>query len=685
MLHGMAGSGRSSALYQRYLALLKQGVPSESILVWAGDKNDWLTRLGEDWPEPIGRIEIHTFRGWVQQELRRWWPTLESEGRMPKADVPRHAPTFLAVESAQAFLDRVTTHCRVAGACYDETTLSKPAQIIQVLDALGRSVENRLDLTTVDRRLAQGYPGPDAEKNRFAKVGCCFDNYRKAVYRYRIFDQAMQLDVFGRLMALPRYQASLARFRYALIDTVDESYPIQQTLLRHLLSQVPSLVMACDANGGLREYLGADYPGALKLIEPLDTIHFEGSQVVKTGMLDFAKRLSMLVADPETQFAVPLPEDVRIILEPPPALRSEMIARVAACVLGAIGNGRPSKDIAIIAPSLDPLLVWALRERFKPKGLSLMSHGGGARLVDFRIVRCLLALAVMAYPAWGRTPRRLDLIELFELTVIDNPMLAHAIHDHLEKLSNGVWPIDPDAVDWAKAKWLAVAEPGYRRLWDWLKNWQSDHAAEPIDVLIHRAFGQLLVPRRYTGLGPNGDAELSPTLRAEYVEEIRQVKHLTEIAKTLRRLDKDLPPDPEWGDRPFELRLIDTLQSGMAAERPFAPDRDDDAFIHLHTPQSYTARGEDAGLQIWVDTSAATWYKSDIKTLTNARVLSVNWDGQPYDALKDERDQARSLGRLVLSVLLKAKDRVHVFSSQHDAEGRELFGDLPDRIESLLR
>src|SRR5262245_53127037 len=103
---GLAGSGRSTALYQRYLALLARRHPSEALLVWTAGKNDWIHRLAEDWQAPLGGLEIHTFRGWVQQELLRWWPTLEAEGRLPRADRPRHAPTFVAIESAQAFLDR---------------------------------------------------------------------------------------------------------------------------------------------------------------------------------------------------------------------------------------------------------------------------------------------------------------------------------------------------------------------------------------------------------------------------------------------------------------------------------------------------------------------------------------------------------------------------------------------------
>lgn len=692
VLRGLLGSGRSTALYRRYLALLHAGVPSEAILVWTTDKNDWLLRLEADWPGPIGRHEIHTFRGWVQRQLFRWWPTLETGNHLPgrrpgrgqaKA---RHTPTLLAVESAQAFLDRVTTECRIQGACYEPWNLSKNQQIIQVLDALGRAVENQRELGSVETLLAKGFPGPAEEKRRFERVQCCFDTYRRAVYLHRIFDQAMQLDVFGRLLAVPAYRTSLGRYRYALIDNVEESYPIQLAAVQQLVHYIPSAVLAFDTNGGLREYLGADFTGAQRYVETLTLHDVTDSLVADPAVIDVAKRLSLAIVDPDVTLAVPPPAGVPIVLEPPTTLRAEMIDKVVATTMAALQAGVPCGAVALIAPTLDPLLIWALRERFRSFGVPLFSHGGGARLVDYRVVRCLLALLVMAHPDWQRQPRRLDVIELLELATIDNPMLAHAVFNDLEKVGTGQWPIDPERVPWAKRKWLHQAEAGYRRIWTWLQTWKARFSDLPPDVFFHRAFGELLVPTRFAPLRPQ-DGTTDPGLRAELVEEVRQVRHLIDITKTLRQLDQALPAGESDRALPVGLRILDTLQSGMVAERPFAPDRDDDAFLHLHTPQSYTQRGRDTRLQLWLDASAQGWYKSDVRPLVNPRVLSVNWNGEPYDAIADEHDQAVKLSRLAVTMMLKLQrgGTIHLFSSQHDAEGRELFGDLPDRIESILR
>ncbi len=688
VLRGLLGSGRTTALYRRYLDLLAAGVPAEAILVWTSDKNDWLARLEADWDGALGRSEIHTFRGWVQRQLYRWWPTLETGGHLPGRRTGRgqasahHTPTLLAVESAQAFLDRVTTVCRVEGACYEPWNLSKNQQIIQVLDALGRAVENRRELGTIETLLVKGTPGPADDKRRFERVQCCFDTYRRAVYQHRIFDQAMQLDVFGRLLAVPAFVATLQQYRYALIDNVEESYPIQLAGLQQIVSHIPSVVLAFDTNGGLREYLGSDFTGAQRLIEDLAVQEFTESLVADADVIDIAKRLSMVIVDPDAPIAVPPPADVPIHLAETSGLRAQMISRVAAKTQELLEQGVPCRDIALIAPTLDPLLIWALRERFKTAGYALFSHGGGARLVDYRIVRCLLALLVMAHPEWVRTPRRLDVIELLEVTCIDNPMLAHAVYNDLEKF--GTWPVDPDLVPWTKRKWLQQAESGYRQLWTWLQTWKASHADQPIDVFFNRAFGELLVPTHFAALRPNA-GEPDQGLRAERVEEIRQVRHLIDISKTLRQLDRALPKAETEG--PIGLRILDTLQSGMVAERPFAPDRDDDAFIHLHTPQSYTQRGRDSKVQIWLDASAAGWLKSDVRPLVNPRVLSVNWNGEVYDAIVDEQDQLVKLSRLALTMMLKLQRQgeIWIYSSLHDAEGRELFGDLPDRIQSVLR
>ncbi|WP_042315505.1 UvrD-helicase domain-containing protein [Desulfofarcimen acetoxidans] len=86
-------SGKTTELKKRYLNLLKSGINSDNIRVFTST-----AQQGSKWRESInvsaaGKLNIYTFFGFVQRELRRYWNLVNANHSVE--------PIFINIESSQ--------------------------------------------------------------------------------------------------------------------------------------------------------------------------------------------------------------------------------------------------------------------------------------------------------------------------------------------------------------------------------------------------------------------------------------------------------------------------------------------------------------------------------------------------------------------------------------------------------
>ncbi|MFN3431323.1 MAG: hypothetical protein ACK46X_15380, partial [Candidatus Sericytochromatia bacterium] len=130
-------------------------------------------------------------------------------------------------------------------------------------------------------------------------------------------------------------------------------------------------------------------------------------------------------------------------------------------------------------------------------------------------------------------------------------------------------------------------------------------------------------------------------------------------------------------------RFLGYLLGGTLAERPFRRPGTARGSITLATAAKYAEDGRPVAFQFWLDVGATSWWKSDMRELTNPRVLSRHWDGEPYTPERDETESDAKLGRILWTNCLKVRRGLRWYASLVDAEGREQTGALPHLMESL--
>jgi|GEM_PF-1721395 len=746
ILAGFPGEGLKHALWERFNLLLDAGVPSDAILVLleSPTRSRWTALLkGEEeshiqpaarraraesaFSRATGPQLVYTPAAWIRQELTTWWPLVEERLRawgFASPGVGYAEPRAVSVDLAQYLMVYFTRDYRAQG-CFELSRSPLFLQNVQLLDTLARGIENGASLRDAETgevsaaglakrltdRLRSGHAGSAHELGLLDGVETCLDLYVTGMLQHRFLDFALQLELFASaLLPDPRYrERRLSKLQHVLVENLDETSPRMQAILSSLQGTAPRLVFIpshtlqhglwtpasagvhgpklfatlqsrLPANhpsqilGGLREYVGADPKGAWKWAQDWQVSAAQGPAPVLT---DLGNALhDALLGQPHAV----KPEAERLVMRGFEA-HPEMLDAAIADLAALLDSGLSPEHIAVVAPAIDPLLIWALRDRLSklstrntPNGVPLYVFAGTNRLVDYRPVRVLITLARLAYP-WGDRPDRFALIELLEL-VTGLPSLP---------LAKVVDKLCPDGRLGAPEQLILLGldvpeetKARYASLLAWLDQ-SRENLPTALADFFKRGFAEVYAPARLPRTAEASDEA--------WQREVSQIGQLIELAERFTGVVSRLKPDtPEtWGKD-----LVRFLFGGAIAERPFFQREPHRTSIMLSTAsqlaeKGFARRDDELKVLFILDFGSDRWWKSDRREMTNSRVLSVRWDGKPYDKETDDLHANQKLGRTLRACCLKVTGQLRVYSSKMDAEGREYSDiDFGERLPELL-
>lgn len=672
------------ALKDRYRELLDAGVPSDRILVLLesrtrSDWNNWLKAL----PRPTGAWRVHTPGAWMQRELELWWPAVQADLADRGLDCPHAEPRFVAIDLSQHLLAEFAAELRDEEGAYVPGSRSAPRfQGIQILDALARAIENgaRLDASgglasEVSRRLLPALAErPDAHAVAL-RVGAAITLYTDGMLRHGLLDHALTLALYAEVLwQNDAYRGHLrANTEHMMIECLDETGPRLQDLCRDLQAAGVTLFATLKRDvhaeaamhpftGGLREYVGADPHGAWAIAGTLPQTIVDEPE---PPLADLGRSLHDALFG-HLRTAKLAPEAIAVKLDDySPAEMLSALMDDLEPVLAQV----PPNEVAIVAPSLSPLLIWSLRQRLEALGYPLYVFAGTNRLTDHRPVRLLLTLAKLCHPHWGHPATRFELLELLEMTMGLNPlrlgrMLKGLFDDGLpstEALAAAAPDLDPAHVE--RYKRLTVA-------------FESLHDAPDLEAFFRQAFARAYVPFR-----PEVERKAD---KEAFQREVSQIGQLIELAGRFRHVDRRLHGEDEPGPR-----FLRFLAESPISERPFFQREPHEGAVMLATPSQLAEQGfvepsETLRHLFLLDAGSELWWKSDRKELTNARVLAHRYAGGAYTLEQDLADQAEKLGRVLMTLCLKVEQKLWIYGCLTDEEGRENAGELPYLLGAVM-
>jgi hypothetical protein len=717
----------------RWTALLKG--ESESHIQPAARKE----RLDSGFSRATGPQQIVTPAAWIKQELTTWWPLVEERLRewgFASPGVGYASARAVSVDLAQYLMVFFTRDYRAQG-CFESARSPLFLQNVQLLDTLARGIENGHTLRDpesgaisaaglakrITDRLRAGLTevgllatdvmgaGPrEADPALLDGVEGCLERYVDGMLRHRLLDFALQLELFASvLMDDPRYRKGrLSKLRHVLVENLDETSPRMQAILRTLHGEGAAIVATLQSQlpadhpskllGGLREYVGADPTGAWEwtsdwpsgscdapppVLAELGGALYDGLVSGSESLIEWPSGLSNgLRGERRTRVSL---ERERIALRGFET-HAEMLDAAIADLAALLAAGVAPEHLAFVAPAIDPLLIWGMRDRLSklslpgfPNGVPLYVFAGTNRLVDYRPVRVLITLARLCHD-WGDPPDRFALIELLELvTGLPSLPLAKVIDRLCPDGRLGA----PEQLELLGLEVPVEARMRYQRLLDWLAAVRTRPPAALADF-FRRGFGEVYAPARATSWDAAADEA--------WQREVSQIGQLIELAERFYGVVSRLKPEaPEaWG-----RDLVRFLFGGAIAERPFFQREPHRASVMLSTAsqlaeKGFARRDDELSILFVLDFGSDRWWKSDRRELTNSRVLSVRWNGRPYDKDMDDFQSNQKLGRVLRACCLKVTEQLRVYSSKTDAEGREYsdidFGErLPELLDEILQ
>jgi hypothetical protein len=325
--------------------------------------------------------------------------------------------------------------------------------------------------------------------------------------------------------------------------------------------------------------------------------------------------------------------------------QTEMAERMAAQISELLAQGVAIDKIAVIAPRLDPGLALVLKVKL---GKSVYIVEETLPLAKYPLVRALLCALELAHPHWNCFPSfaevQVMLSVLLDMDPVRAELLATDILDPLSRiLRPGQATRSPERIGFAN---LA----SYQQLYDWLETYQTSLQQSIPDFWDYLVFEHC-------------NDSFTP-------EDFLLFQSLISITKEVQNLF------PEQSPKSF----LKTLRSRLHAPPLQKPS---ESFLCVATPENFLAQDIQIQHQFWFDISSDHWFKSAWQTLFNHRVLTPEWNGQPFGELQDRRFRLLTLAKLLFQLCCRTES-LWLIQSTLNARGEENTGQLAPILLSAI-
>ncbi|MBM7855095.1 hypothetical protein JOC37_001480 [Desulfohalotomaculum tongense] len=652
VISGPLGSGKTSALKEKYRHLIAGGVKSDNILVMVRsslDEDKWRKTL----KIPVsGTLHIHTYFGLVQNQLTKFWPLVES--KLPGTSKLLQ-PVFMTVEASHYLISTMVEEVRHSGG-FAEVKSTTENIAIQLIDNLNQAAVNGISLPAAAKRLHMLAVSSGGEEKTAAYLDAItvMKQFREKCLQTRSIDYSLAVELFnGILMSDCRFLKYLKeQWRYIIVDDIEEMVPTAQDLILYLLNDAAGAYMGYDPEGGHTVFFGAYPEGVRQKILPrceIKELKPAGGEQTR----ELAANLVRVITGKAREMTGSPALKGQIVT----VLRGEMLEKVVGQVERLIASGTKPKEIAVIAPVVDKVLEFSLHNKLAEREIGIANLSRSKRLLDQPFANAMITLAVLANPDWKTEINFSSLVQTLCLLLKTDPVRASLLAE--ETFKNDLKLPDLDELNLREQVGYRYAEH-YQELRQWVERRRQDKP--DLELLFQQAFAELL----------------SPLLPGE--EDLLACRQMIDSAVKLRRVLSC------YNDAPLGHNFIDMIQKGtLAAEVLYRPPAHRNKVI-LTSPLNFILNPyiERVKYQFWLDIGGNQWMRGMAKELANPWVLSRRWTGhQVWDDGVDQNIRRQKLGILVRALLGKCSEGIFVAYSEINSQGWEQNGLLVDVFDSV--
>jgi hypothetical protein len=579
------------------------------------------------------------FQAFIAQSVALHWASLCNHIFV---DVPEKQPHFLEENVAKLLLEKVCLLCPKHGSIFENCGLRESRVQEQILQAAHIASANRFSPEAIGTRLVRAWNDPDDEDRiaMLAALSCCATKLREATLHARFLDRSTQNFLFEKLIEnVPEFWQS---FDAVVVDGVEESSALALDFYRLADEQGKSVFLAYIIGGGFR---CESIPALVAEFIARQT-EFRYVEATGTSLAGFGEVLARKISiDFKNPLATPDLTNQKCPVHLQGQSQTEMAERMATQIAELLMQGVAIDQIAVITPRLDPGLALVLKVKLA-KAVYLAEEP--LPLAKYPLVRALLCVLELAHPHWNCFPSFAEVQVMLSILLDIDPVRAELLStDILDPLSRILRPAQatrfPERIGFAN---LA----SYQQLYSWLEIYQTDVQRSIPDFWEHFVSEQC--KESFTS------------------EDVLLFQALISITKEMQKIF------PEQSQKSF----LKTLRSRLYAPHLAKPS---EPFLLITTPEDFLMQDLQIKHQFWFDISSDHWFKSAWQTLYNHRVLTPEWNGQPFAELQDRRFRTLSLARLLFQLCCRTES-LWLIQSTLNARGEENTGQLAPLLLSTI-
>jgi hypothetical protein len=692
-LSGPPGSGKTTLAVRRLRFLRDRGVPAEQILILVPQRTlatpyyeaqravSPPTRSTAMGPWTGGVVDIATIGGLARRTLDLFWPLVAKPAGF---DRPDHRPQFLTLETTQFCMDRIVEPL-IAGGAFDGITIPRARLVSQIIDDLNKAAAVGFPPDQIAARLKSAWSGESARLRVYDQVQAAALAFRRACLEQNLLDWSLQIEVFRRhLLPLPQLRRYLlSGYRHLIVDNTEEDIPATHDLLRIWLPLCESALLIYDIDGGYRVFLGADPQGGLALADLChEHVLLTESHVTTPEVASLGTALAApFVSAPQT---TAVEEGMNALRFETRRFHPQMLNWVAEEISRLVlQEGLPPGEIAVLAPFLSDALRFALTEKLKPYSIRVRTHRPSRELREEPAARCLLTLAKLAHPAWRRPPPAADVASaLLQAIAAMDPVRAQLLTSIVYRVREGMPTLTPfhQIVPETQERISYLLGGRYDELRQWLQEYsahpKSGKREDGLDHFMSRMFGEVLSQAGF-GFHRDFDAGAVAAVLIESIQKFRQsFSTLSPLGGEGLRRSEDLALD-----------YIDMVEEGVLAAQYVSSweIRPENALL-LVPAYTFLMMNQPVSVQFWLDAGSRAWFERIYQPLTHPYVLRRDWpEGQVWADEDELRVREEALGRLILGLTRRCRQRIYLAFSELNERGYEQQGPLLQAVQHLLR
>jgi hypothetical protein len=651
-VRGSSRSGKSEYLVQQFCQLTDKSTltktATQSVLIFSVDA-DARKNLSD-------RLALATDRksftavtplSFFRNEVMLFFPLL-----MAKLKLQSQFPILLRVENEQELATNLWA--KEFDLDLKMSGVSNMRLVRRILDLFLLAAYSRKDLTYIPQMLKEGIDLSAQSPELWDAVAIALARWREFCWAKGLLTYGIITELFGKyLLPDPKYQASLkSRYKFLIMDDVDEYPAIACDLALLMLSQGTTGLFSFNPSGSARLGLGADpdyWQQQVEGICELVTLAPKSNPLAQSSintLLDLALN--------EDQFYLPdLPDQIDGFLSLETRSRGSLLRSVAEVIAKAIANQEiVPKDIAIIAPGLDNIASYALREILTKKNIPIICLSDQHPLSNSSQVRSLLTLLTLVYPNLGHLITRDQVAEmLVNLDPAIDPVRAGMLSDRCFVPNESEPQLLPSQTYSEGYRLGYEASNGYDQIRDWIS--QPLRSLTPL-IFLDRAIQKFLVPQK---LG---------------YEKLSNLQELLETAQYYWQIGYRLG----WQERQILIGFIDLIRTGIVTANPQTPSTNQNNSVTLATIYQYRMAHTQHGWQFWLDIGSPLWSQGGSAALFAAPIFLQAWQGGTLSSDYENTMNKQRLERLLQDLVYRAEAKIYLCYSELNTAGQEQMGEL---------